>query len=129
MLDYIKPGEYRLRVELNKFLPWQSERFAVYEGGTSDLGSITLTPSGLVDMEVLDADGKPVEDGVQVILIGAHAGQVLFPCKNQYGRVECAFPAGFASALVKVKGFKDALITTKLEQNEVEEVRVILERE
>ncbi len=124
----IQRGEYKLRVTVLGYETFESEPFFLAEGQALDMGAITMAPLGILDLEVVDLEGKHVR-----------AFRVLYnekPLKYyqtkhlSLGKCRCYnLPLGSVEITVCARGYEDKKFTLNLDPNKPQQKKVTLFKE
>jgi len=125
----IPEGNYRLTAKSTEdHAEFISKPFFLAEGGTLDLGVITLGPTGCLLLRIIDSDGEPVK-GATIMCSDRE-----LPRDRSSGRLSGRFqyeglPFGKYSLVIKAKGFREAALTVDLQAGHPGEELVVLERD
>ncbi len=116
-------GEYYLYVAARGFENHKSEPFYLADGRDLDVGEIRLEPSGVLDVEVVDAEGKHV----QFFSVFCESRKLEYNERKtlSLGKCRCyTLPLGAVNMTVKAKGFEDQTVSVFLEAGKAGTVRV-----
>jgi len=123
----IAGGEYKLKLKARGYADRETAIFRLAEGESLDLGRIDMDPCGILDLEVVDVSGSPVD---KYRLAGpGYQGRVSPEYLSPGRRRHFGFPIGDATIKIMAKGFKDQEFTVHLEPGRPVEARVVLERD
>jgi hypothetical protein len=121
-------GEYKLRLKARGYVDKDTAIFRLAEGQSLDLGRFDLDPLGILDLEVVNAAGSPVENyrlsGPDYQWLPGFSEYLSPSRRRHYG-----FPVGEATITIKADGFRDKEFTVRFEPGWPTEARVILDRE
>lgn len=126
-LQGVAAGEYHMIVMASGFQKHYSDTFTLQEGQVLDLGDIHLNPTGVLEIEVVDAAGSPISFDAE------YAGETA--SNTDYDRfhhspgkrVLSCLPPGEVSLVIRASGFEAKTIVVNLEPRQRAKTRVVLE--
>jgi len=120
-------GTYVLVADVVGYLRYVSRAFQVNEGQDVDFGEVKLTPCGVLDLELLDGSGNPIEEFELFCNdeeIGSqHRSEKLGPGRFRFDKL----PVGPAEIKVKAEGFEIRTLKVTLEPSLPVEIRLQFE--
>lgn len=124
-IEGIPAGEYRLKIEISGYHIHCFAPFTLKEGEELDVGKIGLEPCGLLDLQVVDREGKPVE----WYDLFCNGEKCTYKWSNPPGLLWEKLPLGNVMLRIHKKGFKDRVVTMNLEPYQEAEASVVMEPE
>ncbi|MBI4879079.1 MAG: sigma-70 family RNA polymerase sigma factor [Planctomycetes bacterium] len=123
----VPEGEYWLEVTAVGYQDYRSAAFTVGPEQHLDLKDIELDPAGVLDLEVVDQDGRRVT-AFHVVWDGKELPHHQY-VERSLGVLRCSgLPLGEVTICVRAEGFLDQDVTTRLEPGQPGRVKVVLER-
>jgi len=125
-MDGIPPGKYILNVLIPGYMMYYSSHFSLKEGQDLDLGSVMLDPTGILELEVVDEEGKRLRPSV--LYDGRKLPSVSGVSRNlPNGKTHyCHIPVGQAIITVRVHGYEEKDTQLVLKAGEITPVRIVL---
>ena len=126
-------GDYVLWVVALGYKKYKSQPFYLSEGRTQDIGKILLDPAGILELEMVDEDGKPVDiPMIYNFTVLANGEKVDYYRRKMLAPGKCgcySLPAGEVEITIQKKGYKDKQTTVRLEPGRPLQMKVVLEKE
>jgi RNA polymerase sigma factor (sigma-70 family) len=119
-IGHVPAGRYSLIITSTAFMDFESPPFEVTGGGEANLGTIRLTPCGVIRLSALKPGGKEIRCYSVTSLNTGRELPVL-------GRTVTNLPLGRSIIRVSASGFKDREISIDLRLGEQNELNVELE--
>jgi hypothetical protein len=126
-------GDYILWVVALGYKKYKSRPFYLGEGRTLDVGEVHLEPAGILELEMVDEDGKPIDiPMIYNFTVLANGENVDYYQRKMLAPGKCgcySLPIGDVKITVKKEGYKDKVITVHLEPGRAVQARSMLEKE
>ena len=124
-MEGVPAGKYRFKIEISGYHIYSSAPFTLKEGQELDAGKIGLEPCGLLNLEVVDQGGKPVE----WYDLFCNGEKCTYRWNSPPRLLWEKLPLGDVSLRIIKKGFKDHEVNVHLEPYQQSEAKVVMESE
>lgn len=127
-VEYLPEGEYEIMITFTGYRAYRQSNLVLGNGKVLDVGDIALEPCGVLDLKVVDRDGKSVRN-IRVNVKGANGHLQVHSYSPSGEKRYSELPLGEVTFLVGAWGFESQEIALFLEPAKPVTRRVVLERE